>query len=84
MTKLTKKRVAELQSLIPVDAKGVKLEFTGEDLLNLHSLTKVAYKRTNHIALELVLGISLRDALEAAYVQGIHDIIIGYVNNEKS
>lgn len=68
--------MAHLQKLIPRNTKGEQLEFSKDDFIMLEDSLRIAKKRTNMIALELVLDLSLRDALCAAYMQGMNDKVI--------
>jgi hypothetical protein len=73
---MNKSRMAHLQKLIPRNKKGEQLEFNKDDFIMLEESLRIAKKRTNMIALELVLDLSLRDALCAAYMQGMNDKVI--------
>lgn len=73
---MNKSRMAHLQKLVPIDSKGEQLEFGEDDFIMLEESLRVAKKRTHMIALELVLDLSLRDALCAAYIQGMNDKVI--------
>ena len=73
---MNKKTMNRLQKLVPRNAKGEQLEFNKDDFIKFNESMMVAYKRTNMIALELVLDITLRDALCAAYLQGLNDKVI--------
>jgi hypothetical protein len=73
---MNKSRMAHLQKLIPRNSKGEQLEFNKNDFIMLEESLRIAKKRTSMIALELVLDLSLRDALCAAYMQGMNDKVI--------
>ena len=70
---MNKKDLKRLEYLAPRNKHGKELGYSIDDLKLLQQTVKVAEKRTNRIALELVIGMSVVDALAAAYLQGFND-----------
>ena len=70
---INKTQQKRLELMAPRDKKGNELVFSGDDFKALDQTARIAERRTNRIALELVLNMTMRDALSAAYLQGFND-----------
>lgn len=70
---INKMQQKRLELMAPRDKKGNELVFSGDDLKALEQTAKIAERRTQRIALEMVLNMPARDALAAAYLQGFND-----------
>jgi hypothetical protein len=70
---INKTQQKRLELIAPRDKKGNELVFSIDDFKALDQTARIAERRTNRIALELVLNMTMRDALTAAYLQGFND-----------
>ena len=70
--------------MAPSNANGERVSLDKESFDTLPTLLKVADKRTRKLAVSLAEGnITLPEALQAAYMQGVHDASISAQTEKK-
>lgn len=80
---MTSKRERLFKLCTPIDENSNKLDMSNDDLVKMSGVMIIAHKRTGRLALNMVNeSMNLRDALSAAYVQGMEDAVISTVNKE--
>lgn len=72
-------RKAVLLMCVPVDQNGKNLNFNDEDFSKMEEMLPIAQRRTHRIALHMIgnfTPLNLKQALSAAYLQGMEDTIL--------
>ena len=74
-----------LLNSVPINKDGQQLKFEDEDFAAMQGMLPVAGKRTHRLGLEMIRNpptLNLREALSAAYLQGMNDTLLAIDSNQ--